>query len=303
MEGRTRPSEKELRESRLAMKLSLAIGFLLLLGKVAAFLLTGSMAIFSDMAESVIHQFAVVFAAFSLWLSSRPANKQFTHGYERITFFSAGFEGALIILAALIIIYSSISKWLEGLEFEHLNTGTFLVAAAAVLNLWLGRYLVKTGRKHHSMILEANGRHVLADVWTSFGVVIGLLLVLLTGWKPLDPICAIVVAVNILWSGGKLVARSVGGLMDYSDPEAGKLLRNELNRIQEDFGVTYHGLRFRHTGYRLKVELHLLFPYVMPVGKAHEIATEIEARLERGMKMPTDVVTHLEAQENHREVH
>ncbi len=291
------------RQMRLAMRLSLVFGALLVTGKLAAYVFTGSAAILSDAAESVIHEVAVAFAAFSLWLSQKPADSRFRYGYERISYFSAGFEGALIGLAAVYIIWAAVEKWLRGLELQNLGWGTGAVLAAAIVNLALGTYLVRTGRRTHSIILEANGKHVLTDCWTSFGVVIGLLLVIVTGWKPFDPLCAIAVALNILWSGGRLVWRSVSGLMDYADPEVGEALRRRLEELCSEFHVRYHGLRFRSTGYRILVEVHLLFPYGEAVGEAHRAATEIEERLPRGLGFPIEVVTHLEALEDHERVH
>ncbi len=292
-----------LRDTRLAMRLSLIFGVLMFLGKTTAYFLTGSAAILSDAAESVIHVVAVAFAAFSLRLSTRPADQRFLYGYERITFFSAGFEGALIVLAAIFIIYSAIQKWLRGLVFENLGFGTFVVLAAALINAALGWYLVRTGKRTHSLILEANGKHVLTDSWTSFGVVGGLSLVMLTGWKPLDPLCAIAVALNILWSGGHLVRRSVQGLMDYADPDTGRGLREKLDALCAELGVQYHGVRFRTTGYRILVEVHLLFPYNLPVGEAHRRATLLEEKLPALLTLPAEVITHLESLEDHSAVH
>ncbi len=292
-----------LRDTRFAMRLSLIFGVGMLLGKSAAYLLTGSAAILSDAAESVIHVIAVAFAAFSLWLSTRPADDKFLYGYERITFFSAGFEGAMIILAAFAIIYAAIHKWLHGLTLERLGLGTVLVLAASVINLLLGLYLVRTGKKNHSLILEANGKHVLTDSWTSFGVVGGLCLVLLTGWKPFDPIFAIAVALNILWSGGALVWRSATGLLDYADPGVGRQLRERLDQLCHELGVEYHGVRFRMTGQRLLIEVHLLFPHEVAVGQAHRIATVIEERLPHALEIPAEVLTHLESLEDHADVH
>ena len=214
--------EGELRAMRFAMRISLAFGVLMLVGKMAAYIMTGSAAILSDAAESVIHVVAVAFAAFSLRLSTKPAKPGFLYGYERITFFSAGFEGAMIVLAAIFILYAAIEKWLSGLQLENLRAGTLLVLAAGVLNAGLGWYLIRTGRRNNSLILEANGKHVLTDSWTSFGVVAGLGLVMLTNWKPFDPLLAIAVAINILWAGGHLVWRSAVGLLDHSDPEIGQ---------------------------------------------------------------------------------
>jgi len=197
--------EEEMKQAHFAMRLSLAFGVAMLIGKTAAYLMTHSVAIFSDAAESVIHVIAVGLASFSLRLSARPASRSFLYGYERITFFSAGFEGALIVVAAIAILYESIREWITGLQLLHLGSGVALILAAGILNAGLGYYLIRTGRRTHSLILEADGKHVLTDSWTSFGVVLGLVLVLVTHFKPFDPLVAIAVAVNILWSGGSLM--------------------------------------------------------------------------------------------------
>jgi len=288
---------------KTAMAVSLAFGLLMLGGKLLAYWLTGSAAILSDAIESVIHVAAVSFAALSLWLSSRPADRHFSFGYERINFFSAGFEGALIILAAAGIIYSAARIWAAGVPLQRLSEGTLITLAAAVVNAALGYYLVRIGKRHHSLILEANGRHVLTDSWTSFGIVGGLSLVLLTGWRVLDPLFAVAVALNILWSGGKLVWRSVTGLMDYSDPAIGRQIKQRLDELCDELGLQYHGVRFRNAGYRHMIEVHLLFPFDTGLGEAHRVATLIEERLPERLDIPAEVVTHLEALEDHGEVH
>jgi len=285
------------------MRLSLIFGLVMLIGKTAAYFMTHSAAIFSDAAESVIHVIAVGFASFSLRLSTKPASDQFLYGYERITFFSAGFEGAMIIVAAIAILVESIRKWIAGLQLEHLGTGALLVLMAGILNAGLGYYLLRTGRRTNSLILEANGKHVLTDSWTSFGVVGGLGLVLLTHWKPFDPLVAIVVAVNILWSGGHLVWRSAVGLLDYSDPKAGRKIRDKLDAICSELAIQYHGVRFRTTGYRQIIEVHLLFPHWTSVSEAHRFATIVEERLPVELGVPTEVITHLESLEDHADVH
>lgn len=299
----TTRTEDAQRQNQLAMRLSLATGVLMLAGKITAYVVTGSAAIMSDAAESVIHVIAVAFAAFSLHLSTKPADRRFQYGYERIVFFSAGFEGAMIVLAAIAIIYAAIDKWVSGLRIEQLGLGALLVAAAAGVNAALGWYLIKTGRRSRSLILEANGRHVLTDVWTSVGVVGGLCLIHLTGWLPFDPIVAILVALNILWSGGSLVFRSVGGLMDYTDPQLAEQVRHRASALATDLGLASHGLRVRHTGHRLLVELHLLFPSDVTIGDAHRRATDLEQRLAGELEDETEVITHLEALEDHADVH
>jgi cation diffusion facilitator family transporter len=297
------PDQQELRAAQLAMRLSLAIGVLMLLGKTAAYFVTGSAAILSDFAESVVHVIAVAFAAFSLRLSTRPAGPTFLYGYERITFFSAGFEGAMIVAAAIWILVAAIQKWLAGLRLEHLGSGSLLLLGAGLLNAWLGWYLLHVGKRSHSLILEADGKHVLTDSLTSFGVVAGLGLVMLTGWKPFDPLIAIAVALNILWSGGRLAWRSAVGLLDYSDPGTGKQIREKLDAICNELGLHYHGVRYRTTGYRQIIEVHLLFPHATAVGEAHRLATALEERLPVELAMPAEVITHLESLEDHADVH
>jgi len=271
--------------------------------KIFAYMITGSAAILSDAAESVVHVVAVSFAAYSLSVSHRPPDRTHLYGHDKISFFSAGFEGAMIVIAALYIIYVSIQKWILGLELQNLGWGTLLIALAAVINGALGWYLLWVGKKKRSLILEANGRHVLTDCWTSAGVIIGLCLAMLTGWLQLDPLIAICVALNILWLGGKLMRQSIGGLMDEVDPMTGAQIRQLLNRMSVEFGVQYHGLRYRNAGNTLWVEFHLLFAKGTPLESAHKIATSIEEGIERELPSRTEVITHLETIEDHEEVH
>lgn len=294
---------QQMRDMRFAMRLSLIVGVVMLLGKLTAYFMTYSSAILSDAAESVVHVIAVGFAAFSLRLSAKPAAPHFLYGYERITFFSAGFEGAMIILAAVAILIATVEKWLAGLHLENLGMGSLLVLAAGFLNAALGYYLLRVGRRTRSLILEANGKHVLTDSWTSFGVVGGLGLVMLTHWKPFDPLVATAVAANILWSGGHLVWRSAVGLLDYGDPTTGRRIREQLDRLCDELGMHYHGVRFRTTGHRYIIEVHLLFPHATPVGEAHRLATILEERLPVELGIPAEVITHLEALEDHGDVH
>jgi cation diffusion facilitator family transporter len=288
---------------RFAMRLSLGIGFFMLAIKFTAYWITGSVAILSDAAESVVHVVAVSFAAYSLSVSQKPADRTHHYGHEKITFFSAGFEGAMIVLAAFYIIYVSVQKWLGGLHLENLGTGTLLTLAAAVINAVLGIYLVWVGKKHRSLILEANGKHVLTDSWTSFGVVGGLTLALMTGWLPLDPLLAMVVALNILWTGGKLMRQSVGGLMDEVDEQLESRVSSLLSEMTSEAGVQFHGLRQRNAGNTVWVEFHLLFPKGTLLDSAHALATHIEEKLQQELDVKAEVISHLETLEDHQEVH
>lgn len=295
--------QREDRDQKLAMRWSLLVGCAMLVGKLTAYWITNSAAILSDAIESVIHVVAVAFAAFSLWLSRRPAREASPFGYEKITFFSAGFEGGMISVAAVWIIAIVVEKWRAGLQLEDLGKGLFLTLAASLINLALGWYLVATGRRTRSLILEANGQHVLTDSWTSFGVVAGLGLVILTGWKPFDPLIAIAVALNILWTAFGLIWKSIRGLMDLPDELTTKRLRQAATQACSELGIVYHRLRFRDTGQRLIVSVHLLFGKDQTMGQAHTLATLFEAKLSQAMGIPVEVESHLEAIEDHRELH
>jgi len=272
-------------------------------GKWYAYLITGSAAILSDAAESVVHVVAVSFAFYSMWLSQQPPDKSHPYGHDKVGFFSAGFEGVMITLAALFIIVESVRKWLAGLRLERLDTGTLIVAAAALVNLALGMFLIWQGKRHRSLILVANGKHVLTDVWTSFGVVVGLVLVLVTGWLPFDPIFAIFVASNILWTGGKLIRQSVGGLMDEADPQLDRLIRDTMDRETAARGLAYHELRYRNSGTSVWLEVHLLFPAGVPLEAAHAQATAIEQALEDALPVASRVLTHVEPAAAHDTLH
>jgi cation diffusion facilitator family transporter len=288
---------------RFAMNLSLGVGLLMLFIKFGAYLLTGSAAIFADAVETIVHVIAVAFASFSLRLSQKPADASHPYGHAKIGFFSAGAEGALIILAALFIIHDAISKWLAGLVLENIGLGTALTALTVVINGGLGLYLVWLGKRKHSLILEANGKHVLTDAWTSVGVILGLGLTLLTGWLPWDPIFAILVAINILVAGFGLLRRSVGGLMDEADPAIQARLIELLDREVAQRGIAYHALRHRNLGDGHWVDLHLLFSDNTPIKSAHATATEIERAISNAFEAGAIVTTHLEPTADHSRLH
>jgi cation diffusion facilitator family transporter len=294
---------KEKSTQMFAIRLSFAFGILMLVIKWYAYHLTGSTAILSDAAESIIHIIGVGFAVFSLWYSFQPADEAHTYGHHKISYFSAGFEGALIILAAIFIIFISIKRLIFGIEISNLDKGTYFTFSASVINLILGGYLVWKGKKSNSIILIANGKHVLTDSWTSFGVVGGLLLTWLTGWLPFDPIVAIAAAINILWSGGKLVRQSIGGLMDEGDKNVADSIKKLLDKETIRRGLEYHQLRFRESGNVLWIEFHLLFPKGTLLENAHIIATELESTIKINLNAQANITTHLEPLELHDLIH
>jgi len=296
-------SEADKRALRFGMNLSLVIGLGMLVLKILAWLLTGSSAIFSDAAESVVHVVAVAFAAYSLRLSFKPADDTHLYGHAKISFFSAGFEGGIIVVAALFIMHEAMASWLGGIELHRLGLGAGLTAAAGVINGGLGFYLIRLGRRRRSLILEANGRHVLTDCWTSLGVVVGLILALVTDWLPFDPLVAIAVAMNILISGIRLMRQGIGGLMDQADPEIDEILNMVLLQETGPRGLEFHDLRHRNVGDAHWVEVHLLFPGGMSVEEAHRIATAIEETIQVSLDSVVFITTHLEALEDHSELH
>lgn len=289
-------------ESR-AMRLSLAAGFLMLVLKMSAYLLTGSAAILGDAAESVVHVAAVIFATYSLWFASQPADENHRYGHSKIAFFSAGVEGGLIVLAAVFIIYESIRRWIGGLTVSHLGDGLLLTFATVLINGALGWYLLRTGRKNHSLILTANGHHVLTDGWTSLGAIIGLGLMHLTGWLWWDPVFGLIMAGNILVSGYDLLRQSIAGLMDHADPALTHALDEALARETTSRGVTFHALRHRNAGKVHYVDVHFLFPDDIALRDAHRISTDIERAVMQATVQTVHITTHLECVGDHDELH
>lgn len=271
--------------------------------KFFAYYITHSTAVLSDAAESIIHVFAVGFAAYSMWLSLKPADDNHLYGHEKVSFFSAGFEGAMIIIAAIYIYFESIQKILYGVEIQNINTGLLFVLSATLINFLLGYFLLHKGRKYKSIILEANGKHILTDCLTSFGVVAALLLVEWTGIALFDPLIAILAATNILWTGGKLLQKSVSGLMDQTDPELHRQIKKFLYQETTARDLEFHHLRHRKLGRTVFIEFHLLFPSGVSLESAHEVATEIEGLLQSSLRIQAEISTHLEPQVHHDDIH
>lgn len=291
----------------LLMNISLATGFFMLAIKMYALWKTGSAAILSDAAESVVHVVAVVFAAWSLRLSRRRSDQTHPFGYDRITFFSAGFEGAMIILAALYILFEAGKKLVLGPSLQEIGLGTGVEALVVVINGVLGFTLIYFGKKKGSLIVEANGRHVLTDSVTSLGVLIGLLLCLF-GQNPwfsslyFDPIFAILAALNILKEGLGLVFRSFHGLMDQVETDVEKQLEALLHEACLERGVSMHQLRVRNSGERYWFQFHLVYPDDVLLAEAHKKATEIEKLLDQAWPGAV-TTTHLETQGDHDALH
>lgn len=287
------------------MALSLVASVFMLAGKLGAWLITGSSAILSDAIESVIHGLATAFAAFSMWYAIRPPDDDHPYGHGKITYFSAGFEGGLIMLAAIVIIYTAVEALIVGPELRELDKGLLITGVLMLVNLGLGLTLLRIGRLHDNLVLISNGYHVLTDMWTSLGVLVGVALVWWTGATWLDPVAAILVALNILWTAAALIRRSVRGLMEQVDPAVTEKIVAVLVAAVESGEIRdFHELRHRRIDRRYWVEYHLLFADDITVTEAHDRAHRVDGavRLVFG-DTPVVVTAHLEPEHGHDEAH
>src|SRR5215203_3937707 len=229
--------------------LSIAAAIVTIALKAAAYWFTGSVCLLSDALESLINLAAAIVALFTLKIAAAPADEEHAFGHDKAEYFSSGIEGTLIFIAALSIIYAAIWRLLTPQPLEQLGIGLIVSGAATVVNLIVARILIRAGKNYHSLVLEADGHHLMTDVWTSIGVVIGLGLVNLTGWLRLDPIVAILVAVNIIRTGFGLIKRSVLGLMDTAvAPKIQALAEEVLKEYAGKEGITYENFRSRQSG-------------------------------------------------------
>jgi len=260
--------------------ISLVIGMLMFVAKMGAFLVTGSAAIFSDAAESIVHILATSMALTSIIISSKPADDSHPYGHGNVEYFSAGIEGALIFVAAIVIIFQAVTDLIVGTELRSLSIGVIVVTGAGIINLVLGYYLINIGKKTNSLTLVADGKHILTDSATSIGVLIGIILVLLTDILILDPIIAIVVALNILRTGYRLIRVSIGGLMMETDPKLLQKISTILSDMRKEYWIDLHELRYWKSGDRLFIDFHLILPYYFTIEQTHKEEKEIDEKLE-----------------------
>lgn len=258
------------------VSLSLLIGAILMAIKFYAYSLTRSSAILSDALESIINVAACTFALGSILLAARPPDESHPYGHGKIEFFSAGFEGALIIMAAFGIFKTGIPRLFDPAPLEHLNFGLVLLIGAGVINFLLGISLIRTGRQTDSIILVADGKHLLTDVYTTLGVVLGLVLVKTTGWLWLDGLIACIVGLNILATGFSLVRQSFQGLMDAADQRILKGLSELLITNRKANWVDIHQLRVWKSGDHAHIDMHLVLPRDCSLEQAHAEAKEVE---------------------------
>jgi cation diffusion facilitator family transporter len=261
--------------------------------KSTAYWLTDSVGLLSDAVESLVNLTAAVTALVCLWYAALPVDPSHTYGHEKIEYFSSGLEGILILLAAGSIAWYAVVRLLSLQPLEALGIGTTVALAAALINFAVAQVLLRVGRARGSIILEADGQHLMTDVWTSFAVVAGLFLVWLTGWLILDPIVALLVAANIVRTGFGLLRRSFDGLMDHSLPTGEQAAVRAAVEAQLEPGLHYHALRTRRAGARRFADFHLLVPGKWSVKHAHDLVGKVEEAIEAALP-GIEVTVHIE---------
>ena len=262
--------------------------------KTGAYLITGSVGLLSDAVESLVNLAGGIMALAMLKIAERPADEDHAYGHSKAEYFSSGVEGGLILVAAISIAVAAVLRLITPRPLEAVGLGMIVSGAAAIINWAAALVLLRVGRKHNSITLEANAHHLLTDVWTSAGVILGVGLVVLSKWLWLDPVVALLVAANIVWTGVGIVRRSIGGLMDISLPVEDMAAVRKVLQTYEQTGVQFHALRSRQSGAQKFISTHVLVPGDWTVQRGHELLDRIEADIRRAL--PDAVVfTHLES--------
>jgi cation diffusion facilitator family transporter len=274
--------------------LSVAAAILTIVLKTIAYLLTGSVGLLSDALESIVNLVGALMALAMLTIAARPADEDHAFGHSKAEYFSSGVEGMLILIAALSIGVTAIPRLITPKPLEQIGLGLAISVGASFVNLFVALVLSRAGKKYHSITLEADSKHLMTDVWTSAGVLVGVGAVALTGWERLDPIVAILVAINIVWSGVSIVRKSAFGLMDTAlSVEEQKTIRKILEPYIKS-GVEFHALRTRQSGARQFVSFHVLVPGMWTVHRSHQLLESIEADIRHAFP-GVIVFTHLES--------
>lgn len=266
--------------------------------KTIAYFLTGSVGLLSDAIESLVNLAGAVMALTMLIIAARPADEDHVYGHSKAEYFASVTEGILIFGAAVGIIFTAVQRLIAPRPLEQLGIGLGVSVAASLINFIVARILLEAGRKRNSITLEADARHLMTDVWTSVGVIGGVALVWFTGWGPLDPIIAILVALNILWTGYQLVKRSVSGLMDAALPDNEQRLIQEVMAKYQERGVNFHALRTRQAAARRFISVHVLVAGNTTVHDAHHIVEDFEDEIRAALGGAVTVFTHLEPAED-----
>lgn len=283
--------------TRFLMKfivLSIIAAVLTVVIKATAALLTGSVGLLSDALESTVNLVAAFVALWALALSGRPADHNHDFGHGKAEYMSSLVEGALIFVAATGIIIAAIGRFIVPQPVEEIGWGLALSAFATVINLVVGLLLIQQGRRYRSITLEADGKHLMTDVWTTVGVIAGIVVLALTGWNWVDPLIALLVGLNILWTGGQLIRRSVVGLLDAALPQSEvAAVRDAINRVIGDDRVTVTELLTRESGRQRFAQTTIVVPGHWTVAHSHDLADAIEDAVDRALPGTTTVV-HIE---------
>jgi len=274
--------------------LSIAAAMLTIGLKTAAWFVTDSVGLLSDAVESMVNLVGGLMALAMLTVAARPADEDHAYGHGKAEYFSSGLEGGLILVAAISIGATAVVRLLAPKPLEAIGVGLVVSAVATVINLGVALLLLRVGREQNSITLEANARHLLADVWTSVGVIVGVGLVAFTHWLWLDPVVALLVAANIMRTGADIIRRSIGGLMDVSLSKEDMAAVRKVLQAHEQSGIQFHALRSRQSGARKFVSIHVLVPGDWTVHRGHELLDKIEAEI-RGVLPDSSVFTHLES--------
>jgi cation diffusion facilitator family transporter len=275
--------------------LSIGAAVLTIVLKATAYWLTGSVGLLSDALEALVNLVAAIMALSMLTVAARPADEIHAFGYSKAEYFSSGLEGALILLAAATIAWTALPRLFTPKPLEQLGVGLTVSVIASAANFGVARILLNAGKEYRSITLEADAHHLMADVWTSAGVVLGVGVVVLTGWLRLDPLIALIVAVNILRTGWQLLSRSIRGLLDAALPAAEQeAIKQVLNRYESQ-GIQHHALRTRQAGTRSFISLHVLVPGNWTVQRGHDLLEHLERDI-RAAVPGAQLFTHLEPQ-------
>ncbi|MCW5626846.1 MAG: cation transporter [Burkholderiales bacterium] len=279
--------------------LSIAAALVTIALKTAAWWFTGSVGLLSDAIESCVNLAAAVMALAMMALAERPATEEHAFGFSKAQYFSSGFEGGMIFIAAAAIIWTAAPRLIHPQPVDALGLGLGISVAASAVNLLVARVLLGVGRKHRAIALEADGHHLMTDVWTSAGVIVGVGAVGLTGWLVLDPLIAIAVALNILWTGFGLMRRSALGLLDRALPLEQRDAIRDLLAPYEAQGIVFHALRTREAAGRSFITMHVLVPGEWSVQRGHDLLESVERDI-RAVIPGAVITTHLEPVEDPR---
>ncbi|HEX2706087.1 MAG TPA: cation diffusion facilitator family transporter [Candidatus Lustribacter sp.] len=279
--------------------LAIAAAITTILLKAGAWLLTGSVGLLSDAAESIVNLVAAVVALIALRVAAMPADDNHHFGHTKAEYFSAAIEGVMIFVAAVVILITSVQRFLSPLPLENIGVGLGISAVASVVNGAVAFVLIRAGRAYRSVTLTADGRHLVTDVWTSVGVIVGVLGVAATGWLRLDPIVAFAVGVNIIVTGSRLLSMSINGLMDHAMSEEEHAT---INHVLDGFAsdeVVFHALRTRESGHQRFLSVHVLVPGAWSVRQGHDLVSDVEDALSQAYS-DLHIETHLEPIEDPR---